>query len=132
MKCHDCGLAACRECTTSRRLRELRDSTPAEEVQLPWGGAAEAEILADDRWAEAAGDVAGPSRDPFGLGLTKADAQLQAADAEDNLYVAREHIAAVREQLAAAQKRLLCAEEGLELVSLDNEAAVRLLDRFEG
>lgn len=132
MKCRDCDLSACRECTTTRRLRELRDSTPVEEVQLPWGGAAEAEILADDRWAEAGGAVAGPSRDPFGLGLRKADAQLQAADAEDNLHLAREHIAEVREQLAEAQKRLLRAEEGLELVSLDNEAAVRLLDRFKG
>lgn len=70
MKCYDCDLSACGKCTTPERLRELRDSTPVEQVRLPWGGAAEAEVLADDRWAEAADAVAGSSTDPFVLGLT--------------------------------------------------------------
>lgn len=129
--CHDCNLSACRACTTSQRIRALRDSTPVEQVAIPRGGSREPEDLADDHWAEVAGSVAGPSTESFGLGLTEADAQAHATDAEDKVQKAREHMAAVRKQLAEAQKRLSVAEEGLELVSLDNEAAVRLLSRFE-
>ena len=119
-------------CTTSTRLRELRDDVPPEQVSLPWGSYRETEHLADGQGGQSTGAVSDNSTNALRLGLTPTDAQIHHADADKNLQKANDHLDAAQEQFAEAVKRVVLAKEGHELVSLDYQNTSRVLGQFRG
>ncbi|MCJ1302266.1 hypothetical protein MMC08_005069 [Hypocenomyce scalaris] len=119
-------------CTTSTRLRELRNDVPPEQVSFPWSGYRKTEHLADGRGSLSTGAVSDNSTNALGLGLTPTDAQIHHADVEKNLQKANDLLAAAQEQLAEAEKRVMLAKEGLYMMSLDYQNASRVLGQFRG